>query len=281
MCLLSYFPAGVMPDAEHLFSGSQANADGSGYAVATSDGRLLVNKAMVTQDLLIDQFMELRKQHLGMPAMFHSRFGTGGVFSTYNVHPFQVGSDPLTVVAHNGIFPGISKKLKRNNPRSDTRVFAETVMPKQFSRLDRKRTRQALLNYITTGYVNKIAVITVNPRYRQNGYLINGAAGVFLPDGAWHSNYDYLPPLKLEDSAYWAEVDADAAADDPVLTGTCEMCLQANAVNQSSGVCGLCRTCQDCLEHINDCQCWFAGQDVPADETALVNEVSDRLAREG
>lgn len=256
MCLLSYFPAGVMPDAGELHNGSLANADGSGYAVATAAGRLITRRTMTDPELLIEMFMDDRAANLGMPAMFHSRFGTGGLYTKYNVHPFTVGSDERTVVAHNGVFPAISRKLAKDNPRSDTRVFAETLMAKQFRRLDRPRVIRALTEYCNAGYTNKVAVITVNPHYRENGYLINATAGVWQDSGAWHSNYDYEPPLSHWTGLY-PEADDAGYGDD-----LCSVCAKEGTIDPVTMICDECQYCQDCREHMDGCQCYTqaAGQ---------------------
>ncbi len=256
MCLLSYYPPGIMPDPDELLNGALANVDGSGYALATASGRLIVHRNYDNPDAAITSFTRERRAHLDQPAMFHSRFGTAGVFGKFNVHPFKLGGDRRTVVAHNGVFRDISARSKPKERRSDTRIFAEDVMPRKYGDLDSVMNRVDLETYLRAGYPNKVAVITTNPRYLQRGYLFNGTAGIWTADGAWHSNEDYMDPARY--GMDWH--DASTSAGNP--TEMCDICQQYGVIDPVTLVCDNCHYCVDCGLHMEECNCFTeaAGQ---------------------
>lgn len=186
MCLLTFFPAGRMPDVHRLHTGSIINEDGHGYAIVAGD-RLIVGKNLDAADL-INEFAEVRAEYLDGPAMFHSRFSTHGKTNVENCHPFHVGGDPLTVMAHNGVLPNNVHPGKKDN-RSDTRIAAEDFIP-SLGHLNWRKTRQRVTRWMTP--FNKIVVLTVNPNYGANAYILNEKAGVW-DEGIWYSNDGYLP----------------------------------------------------------------------------------------
>lgn len=246
MCLLSFYPPGVPVDTDELIEGITGNPDGVGFAIVTSDGKLVREHAVGVPEMItytskvtgkkvttreVDQsecyklayrFQELREKHPDGPAMFHSRFATGGVEDTRGCHPFAVGTngkswelDQDTVLAHNGVLFSPAKF----EWRSDTRIFAESVlhnvllgthnagiarkaklrncMPANLFSKNGIRKVEAYL-----GSNNKIAVITVNPERMTPGakarsaewqYAIyNADQGIWTKAGAWHSNSGYL-----------------------------------------------------------------------------------------
>jgi len=260
MCLLSYYEAGIIPDTERLCNGAQANADGHGYAIATRAGRLITGHGM-SSARVIAEFAELRKQHHDGPALFHSRFSTGGRLDEGNCHPYQVGRDRKTVLAHNGVL----FHVKPGESRSDTRIFAERIMPGQYVSLDRPRTRARLEGYL--GKFNKIAVITVNPRYRHQGYLFNEKAGVRLPDGEWHSNHDFKPFTYTYGHYPVTTVVGGKAVAPPRYRRSerldCDSCEGFESVDEVTLICSLCLSCWDCGmpseqdEEGNVCQCYL------------------------
>ena len=116
MCLLTFLPAAVMPDLTALTNGAWINEDGHGFAIVTTDG-LLVHRGMDAHEV-IDAFANARGQHPSGPALFHSRLATHGDTTVDNCHPFPVGGDDRTVIAHNGILPRPSDHPKRIGVRT-------------------------------------------------------------------------------------------------------------------------------------------------------------------
>lgn len=262
MCILSFIPAGIgLTDAaiESLWNGGINNPDGHGYAIASPDG-MLVGKSLRLDESLAE-FIETREQYLNSPALFHSRWATHGSIRTANCHPFYMPGNK-TVVAHNGVLPK-SAHPKHGDDRTDTAILAEELMPRQWRRLDRAGVRNSLTQYCGRG--NKLVILTVDPKYRRNHYIINESRGNWdKATGLWHSNYDYLYVTNSYRSTADATVgltcgrlfDGDEWAElvDPT---ACVYCNQR--VNDWS-ICTTCSTCQDCLEFSDDCLCHIPEQ---------------------
>lgn len=225
MCYLTAFPGNVQPVLERLITSLEGNNDGVGFTIATKSGQLITEHAIGTTDTLESsytdtttgkehfytkiqrdnepmealcrRFVKLRKRHPEGPAMFHSRLATGGVEDTRGCHPFKVGGNiPNTVLAHNGIM----FSTPQGDWRSDTRIFAEDILPFQFRKFWRPKVREQL--EIEIGLANKIVIITTNRRFmtRTNGvpsgspfemFILNEEMGHYTDDGAWHSNNSY------------------------------------------------------------------------------------------
>ena len=186
MCLLTFFPAGVLPDTQALLNGAVLNDDGHGFAIATPD-RLIVERNLNAL-ALIEAFEAARHQHPGGPALFHSRFGTHGTNALGNCHPFAIGGDTRTVLAHNGVLPSIVRPGKDDH-RSDTRITAEDFLP-VFGSLRTKRARTRLERWMTPD--NKMVLLTVDRRFKQQAFILNESAGTWEGE-IWYSNDGYLP----------------------------------------------------------------------------------------
>ncbi|MEU4428862.1 hypothetical protein AB0F81_50330 [Actinoplanes sp. NPDC024001] len=234
MCLLTFLPPGVQPDPHALHNGSLLNDDGHGFAIATGDS-LLVRHSM-NGEQLIDEFTAARRTHADGPALFHSRWGTGGTVDVGNCHPLRVGGDARTVLAHNGVLP---IDVGANEPRSDTRIAAEDLIP-AMGPLRLRRTRLRLRRWM--GDHNKIAILTVDRRYRRNAYLLNEQAGIW-DGGIWYSNTGYrdlFAPRTL----------LGRLAADPA---TCWWCSEP--LDDDRHDCLYCGACQDCRATDGWCLC--------------------------
>lgn len=250
MCILSYLPAGVPVDAEGLWIGGANNPHGHGWAIVT-DGAILMGKSLDLDEAL-ETFQAARERHQDGPALFHSRWATHGSRSVANCHPFLVGGSHKTVVAHNGVLPSEAHPAKGDD-RSDTRLFADELLPTRFRRLDRKRAFRALTEWCGSG--NKLVILTVDPRYRHNVYVVNEQAGRWdTRTGIWHSNDGY------RDYPVWGSACAGlsgAVLDDDDLVGfevECQVC--GGEWFDRHGYCETCRACGDCYEPVEQCQCW-------------------------
>lgn len=273
MCMLSYYPSGVIPEAEDLLNGITWNQDGAGFALIAGD-TLIVEHSVDNPEALAERFVKLRKRHPEHPAMFHSRMSTGGVTEDANCHPYRVGGDNQTVIGHNGIFFPVPATEKR----SDTKVFAEDIFPGRFRKLDSKRTTKKLTNYVTSRH-SKLAVITNNPAYKQRGYLIGAELGMWRTDGAWHSNSDWqfsrpepkiLYPVRQRGyepssdsySQWWEEELARQDARNERVWASedstdCDLCWAVGSVDSVTWVCGICNSCQDCgMDAETGCLCY-------------------------
>ena len=191
MCVLSFYRPGVMPNRECLENGADSNPHGHGYAIiAGSD--VLTGHSM-SADAAIEAFIRVRAEHRDSYALFHSRITTDGATTLDNCHPFIVGDDPRTVLAHNGILPK-SARPGKTDARSDTRILAEELIPRGvFGHLGQRRARRRLAQWtLSEGYGNKLVILTTDPRYGRNAYVINEHLGEWS-DGVWWSNSSYRP----------------------------------------------------------------------------------------
>ena len=247
MCLLTFFPAGVLPDAAALLNGAYLNDDGHGFAIVAGD-RIIVRRGL-DAERLVEAFATQRRQHRDGPALFHSRFGTHGDRSVDNCHPFPVGGDPRTVLAHNGILPTIVRPSK-GDPRSDTRIAAEDFLP-LFGPLRLRRVRLRFERWMTPN--NLMVILTVDRRFKQRAYILNEQYGIW-DGGIWYSNDGYRPPRHRWtapdtsgwDWPSWSRLDHTAG-----VCGFCEALIDLTACE-----CPHCGWCLDCGEMPDDCQCY-------------------------
>ncbi|MFD8494879.1 hypothetical protein [Amycolatopsis sp. NPDC059657] len=237
--MLTFLPSGVLPDTDALANGALINDDGHGFAIVDGQ-RLIVGRGM-TAERMIAKFAKLRHKHPAGPALFHSRFGTHGKRGTGNCHPFRVGGDRDTVLAHNGILPW-KVRPRAGDRRCDTRIAAEDFLPqKPCGSFSTQRGRARLENWM--GPNNKIVILTVNRRYRRNAYLLNEHRGIW-DNGTWYSNNDYLD---------FPVTGASQVATDEV----CAVCHWSSSIDTVTGFCRACGFCQDCYEPGDYCRCYL------------------------
>lgn len=243
MCMLTYFPPGVLPDMEALENGARFNEDGHGFAIV-SRGRLIVRHDNSATKILA-KFKQLRAEMPEGPAIFHSRLGThGNRNSRANCHPFRVGGDYRTVVAHNGILPA-ALQPGRGDSRSDTRIAAATL----FARTDLSSEAERVTLASIIGRANKLVFLTVDPRYSQNTYMINADEG-FWHEGVWYSNTDY------EGYDRYGKYGYDFRTD--TLVELCHECLSDTI--EEDGYCWTCGACNDCCQPAGECLCYSPGK---------------------
>lgn len=278
MCLLSVYRPGAPVVREHILRGTYCNPDGFGFAVIVGD-RIEIGKGM-DAEAVVAAFIAVREAHPDGWAMFHSRLTTDGETTTDNCHPFIVGGDARTVLGHNGILPAEARPRGKDK-RSDTRILAERLIPVgMFGSLRSRRGRKALGKWIAKdGYPNKVAILTVDPRYRERAFIIGEQHGTWVGD-VWHSNGGYQSYAeryprtvsvgsKLSDG-YYAYLDGKISYADyldglytgksaPVLaTNACPSCLSAGEVDVNYGYCRDCKVCLDCGDEISWCTCFDA-----------------------
>lgn len=240
MCLLTFFPDDVLPDVDALFNGAHVNNDGHGFAIVT--GRRIIVRHGFNATHLIDDFARVRRAHPSGPALFHSRFGTHGTVDKANCHPFRLGGDQHTVIAHNGILPK-SVQPAKGDPRSDTRIAAEDFLPcRPFGSFGSRRGRDRLARWLTPH--NKLVFLTVNRRYQHNAYIINEDSGTW-DNGVWYSNTDYRPD---QIDKYWWQDATD--------NWICPTCDEKGVIDPVALYCTVCGTCADCYEPDGSCACY-------------------------
>ena len=201
MCMITYVPNGVEIPTDGIYNGGLINDDGHGWAVAFRNG-LIVGKSMKLEESMED-FAKTRAEHPNSAGLFHSRWGTHGVMSEFNVHPFYVTGN--SVMAHNGVLPSEYHPAK-DDKRSDTRVFVDTVarfIVNPETGLPSQRAARKLFGMIGNG--NKLVFLAgtdKGPRAR----IVNAGAGDAV-DGVWYSNdaykrYTYKNPANRTASSY-------------------------------------------------------------------------------
>lgn len=309
MCLLSVYSPGALVNREHLENGATCNPDGYGFAIVVNGARIETGHGM-SPGAVIEAFERARQIHSDGWALFHSRYTTDGVTGPENCHPFIVGGDPRTVLAHNGVLPDDARPGKGDD-RSDSRILAEDLIPSRFGKLWTARGRRNLSRWmLRDSYPNKIAILTVDPRYRANAYIVNEKVGTWV-NGVWHSNTGYVAKKSyygggygLSDYAGWSGAYTSGSGAysayrsgeisyseylDQVYGGIrrndCEACEGVGTVNPSHGYCRTCKVCQDCLCHIEVCDCWTpetlraeCGADIGAPVATLESQASAILS---
>lgn len=265
MCILSYVPADAEIDEDGLWNGGVNNPDGHGWAIANGN-ELIIGKSLELGEAL-EGFIAARKLRPKSEALFHSRWATHGSIKAANCHPFYVGNSKMTVVAHNGVLPAKAHPAKGDD-RSDTRKFADEILSTTYRRLDKARAMDALTRWI--GDYNKLVILTVDPRYRHNVYLVNESAGQWdRESGMWHSNGDYLGlPTWLQKytetttlgkgtkiSRRSAIVNLFNNEEDD--RDDCLLCFRGKV--NAAMFCTSCRHCQDCFEEMDSCLCYWQG----------------------
>lgn len=268
MCILSYVPADAEIDEDGLWNGGVNNPDGHGWAIANGN-ELIIGKSLELGEAL-EGFIAARKLRPKSEALFHSRWATHGSIKAANCHPFYVGNSKMTVVAHNGVLPSKAHPAKGDD-RSDTRKFADEILSTTYRRFDKVRAMEALTRWI--GDYNKLVILTVDPRYRHNVYLVNEKAGMWDTEyGMWHSNSDYMglptwlqkytettigtPRGKLTKfSRREAVVNLFNNQEDD--RDDCLLCFRGKV--NAAMFCTSCRHCQDCFEEVDSCLCYWQG----------------------
>lgn len=270
MCMLCVIPPHTVPTRDRLENSALNNPHGFGFAIAIpSENRILVEHTM-DADESINRFLEARSQYPEGYAMWHARLATHGTTDINNCHPFRVGKDNLTYLAHNGILPVIETDAYR----SDTRVFAEDVLPAigGVSVLDNEQAWNILEDF-TSG--SKVCVITLNPAAKQQMYLLHAGKGWHDESGVWWSNdgckiagtrtYDgYGYYTSTRDYDYWGYGSSKKTdATNNVLgynEDGCNVC-ESYFVSKRLQLCSTCYACQKCFMLYDECKCTGAFMD--------------------
>lgn len=224
MCLLTFLMPAISPDLDALANGAAMNPDGHGYALIT--GNTLTTGHGLDPDVVIDEFAELRARYSDGPALFHSRLATHGDTDLSNCHPFAVGGNQRTALAHNGTLPAKVHPVD-GDPRCDTRITAEDYLPGQpFGSLDSWVGRHGFERWLGD---DKMVLLSVDPDYKHRAYIFNEHYGHWA-DGIWYSNETY----QLNDwSRHWdccaccGEFDPDPIDPFCASCGFCGLCWRA------------------------------------------------------
>ncbi len=250
MCLLVVSSPNSTPRKKDLDNASCNNPHGFGYAVIAGN-KIITGKGMSSKKI-IKEFLEVRKKYPKSYAMFHARFATHGVKNDDNCHPFKVGGSELTYLAHNGV---LSVDIPANDMRSDTRIFAEDILPAMggITALDNTNLYRMIEGWASG---SKIAVFTLDPKAEYDCYIINEDLGHWDNAGNWWSNDGYKQNawtnLFKKGDEYYDTLDP--MGDDGY---ACMMCGTAVSDDDNPYYCFSCGSCFDCSMIVNDsCLCW-------------------------
>ncbi len=231
----------------------------------------------------IDRFLELRAQYPESYAMWHARIATHGAQNVDNCHPFIVGGDERTYLAHNGV---LNVPMAKGEHRSDTRVFAEDVLPAMggVKAFDNDGVWEIIHDWAGS---NKLCILTIDPEAGANIYLVNEKKGEWDKDQVWWSNGYHRPKPVYEyvdwqtGSDYWKNKVWDKKTnryitieDEPLKeiesplkvvpdldeVVVCEVCKESTDTKIDSFFCEICRSCLDCELSVFDCLCFQSSE---------------------
>ena len=265
MCLLMVANPNAMPTDDQLMCACANNPDGFGYAVHT--GKTIITGRGMNHDDVIDRFLTTREKHMNGWAMFHARFTTHGSTVKENCHPFRVGGSRETILAHNGILSNV--KIPTGDKRSDTRVFAEDLLPKRLNILDSKKKFKKLERWAGG---SKVAVFTTDRRLNKAVYIINEKLGNWDNDGIWWSNSSYqqsyytypkaptsrwIPAYDIANGTQKYVIDGNDITEFVEEGMACSYCGHFfTESDYHHGYCQTCWTCMECQDFEESCMCY-------------------------
>jgi predicted glutamine amidotransferase len=275
MCLLVVCKPNAIPKREELTEGACSNPHGFGFAMII-DGKIFRYRTMSARKA-VSKFIHMRQQYPQGYAIWHARYATHGVRNEDNCHPFQVGDDTDTVLAHNGV---LDTFIGKDDKRSDTRIFAEDTLPKLGGvRALEDENLYRMIEGWASG--SKIAVLTTNPNAQYQLYLINEKLGHWDDNDVWWSNSSYkrttyttktyyapapTPQASTTKSidydyeqAYYSEILEHGSLskdNDYLIIDTCPTCEALIDIERSAEYCQYCDTCMSCWATWQDCMCY-------------------------
>jgi glutamine amidotransferase len=256
----------AMPSDDALVCACANNPDGFGYAVHT--GKTIITGRGMNHNDVIDRFLTTREKHMNGWAMFHARITTHGETVKENCHPFRVGGSPETILAHNGILSNV--KIPAGDKRSDTRVFADDLLPARLNILDNKKKFKKLEKWAGG---SKVAVFTTDKRLNKAVYIINEKLGSWDDDGLWWSNSSYkqsyyITPTYGRTGSWVPSYDIAKGDGKYVLDGqdltefveeglACSYCGHFfEKTDYYHGYCQTCWVCMECQDFEESCMCY-------------------------
>ena len=259
MCLLMVCLPGMHPERELLENACANNPDG--YSFAVHQGDHIVTARSMKSDRLLDRFYtELDKSPTAF-GTFHARISTHGATTLDNNHSFRVGGRGDIVLSHNGMLP----IPDRGDGRSDTRIFAEDVLPALgVASLDDNYAWSALEDWASG---SKIAILSTAPELRDQLYIVNEDLGHWKENIWWsNSSYEYRWGSKFSfGTGYYggaghyssSTVIGKREYDDYENGLKCFVCLHDyTEQDYEDAVCSSCNSCMDCFEHAFACMCY-------------------------
>lgn len=284
MCMLCVVPPNVLPSREKLENSALNNPDGFGFAIVVPEENRIIVERTMNADKSINEFLQLRAKYPKGYALWHARYATHGSVDVENCHPFWVGKNNDTILAHNGVLPTLEKT---GDSRSDTRQFAEDILEQigGAPALDNDQIWNMLTDF-SSG--SKICVLTTDPRAKYQMYLMHADKGNEDESGVWWSNETYR--LASRNTYYYGgyyDFDTKYIGKTHVIGGKsdawntdawdneyfnkdnviecvgCASMLSEKIFEQEHAVCPTCRICQLCDSHEIACLCYRKKENSP------------------
>lgn len=254
MCMLCVIPPNVIPTREKLENSALNNPHGFGFAIVIpSENRIHAERTM-NADTSVNRFLEMRAKYPEGYAMWHARLATHGSTTVDNCHPFRVGGDRKTYLAHNGMLPVLEPT---GDQRSDTRIFAEDLLPAigGVKALDNDQVMNVIEDF-TSG--SKVCVLTVDPVASKQCYLIHEEKGKRDESGVWWSNDScYLGTERVNAGAWTSMNPYDFGLGNEQWLD-CKVCENVEEYQEgfSQYICTQCASCYDCNQYWSACMCY-------------------------
>jgi glutamine amidotransferase len=239
MCLLCYFEPNAEIEIRDLENACYSNPDGFGFSILKPTGEIITEKSM-NHSGLIDQFLEMRKSNPNSHSIFHARIATAGAVDLENCHPFNI-TGLNAVIGHNGHLP---VQIEKNDSRSDSRIFAESILPNRISAVDSFKGIQKLEKWAGS---SKLVILNGDSRLSKPVYFLNEDLGHWK-NGAWFSNWSYCDFNNYENIIGGRKLDWFSACP------SCESFCSDDSWD--IGFCEFCFSCLDCLSDWEDCLCY-------------------------
>jgi glutamine amidotransferase len=176
-----YKEPGIKIEDEWMDNSAESNSDGFGLSYIDADQGLKVFKTMDYIEFKTT-FRQLESSHEDSSFILHFRKTTDGATNVDNCHPFLSGG---VAVFHNGLILPCKPSAKEET-RSDTRIFAEDLLPN-----------------LPNGWLDNEAILDLIEEYIGNSKLaiMDGDGNVVIlnenkgnwHEGVWMSNYSFYP----------------------------------------------------------------------------------------
>lgn len=248
MCIAIYQSTGYRLPKEQMVQSWKNNPDGGGFAYFDGNGEIVIEKDMELDGMMYKYERAVDRYASTSPFAVHFRIATHGAVNLENCHPFMVSED--TVIIHNGIIPVLFES--KEDPRSDTRVFAEDYLTKM---KDDWMDDENMMDLVET-FIGGSKLVILSRAGKKDAYIANERTGNWSDDEKiWYSNASYKGISKLlwsSSSQLSLGCDIPTVDEDSYILPECKMCGECSVYD---GLCYNCESCQRCFQEDEHCVC--------------------------